>query len=201
MWQDVGEVLRREYPEGIDVAYEGVGGPLRDAVLDNLSKHGRMLVVGYISEYPHVNPDDGKAEGSRGLPPAHELFWKRQTVHIDDKTIYGNVWSGVSLFKCTNDARDCLPHPCCLQLDKPQLMSGSDQPIIYIYIYLNTCALALQAKMQEIPAFRRQLFDLYEEGKLQAWVDSRRFHGVEQVSDAIDYMLTGQAVGKVVVSF
>lgn len=104
MWQDVGEVLRREYPEGIDVAYEGVGGPLRDAVLDNLSKHGRMLVVGYISEYPHVNPDDGKAEGSRGLPPAHELFWKRQTVHIDDKTIYGNVWSGVSLFKCTNDA-------------------------------------------------------------------------------------------------
>lgn len=55
--------------------------------------------------------------------------------------------------------------------------------------------------MQEIPAFRRQLFDLYEEGKLQAWVDSSRFHGVEQVSDAIDYMLTGQAVGKVVVSF
>lgn len=76
-------------------------------------------------------------------------------------------------------------------------MSGSDQPIIY----LDTCALALQAKMQEIPAFRRQLFDLYEEGKLQAWVDSSRFHGVEQVSDAIDYMLTGQAVGKVVVSF
>ncbi len=59
----------------------------------------------------------------------------------------------------------------------------------------------LQAKRQDIPAFRRELFDLHEEGRLQAWVDSRRFHGVEQVSDAIEYMLTGQAVGKVVVSF
>lgn len=55
--------------------------------------------------------------------------------------------------------------------------------------------------MQDIPVFRRQLFDLYEEGKLQAWVDSRRFHGVEEVSNAIEFMLTGQAIGKVVVSF
>ena len=95
--QDVGEVLRREYPGGIDVAYEGVGGPLRDAVLDNLSKHGRMLAVGYISEYPHVNPDDGKAEGSGGLPPAHELFWQRQRVQRGDQIIYGDVWAGVSI--------------------------------------------------------------------------------------------------------
>lgn len=39
--QDVAEVLRREYPGTIDVAYEGVGGPLRDAVLDSLTPHGR----------------------------------------------------------------------------------------------------------------------------------------------------------------
>ncbi|CAL8460543.1 g72 [Coccomyxa elongata] len=149
--EDVGEVLRREYPEGIDVAYEGVGGPLRDAVLDNLSEHGRMLVVGYISEYPHVKPDDGEAQGSGGLPPSRELFWQRQTVKIGGRTIYGDVWSGAS--------------------------------------------------RQDIPAFRRELFDLYEDGQLKAWVDSRRFHGLEQVSDAIEYMLTGQAIGKVVVSF
>lgn len=98
-------MLRSEYPEGIDVAYEGVGGPLRDAVLDNLSKRGRMLVVGYISEYPHVKPDDGEAEGRRGLPPAQELFWQGKTVHIGDQTVYGNVWSGVSSFYSAADAQ------------------------------------------------------------------------------------------------
>ncbi len=62
-------------------------------------------------------------------------------------------------------------------------------------------AICVQASRQDIPAFRRELFDLYEDGQLKAWVDSRRFHGLEQVSDAIEYMLTGQAIGKVVVSF
>ena len=59
----------------------------------------------------------------------------------------------------------------------------------------------MQASKENIGRFRQQLFDLHEEGKLQAWVDERRFHGVEQVSDAIEYMLSGQAVGKVIVSF
>ena len=48
-------MLAEEYPQRIDVAYEGVGGPLRDAVVDNLAPGGRLLAVGYISEYPH-NP-------------------------------------------------------------------------------------------------------------------------------------------------
>lgn len=83
---------------GIDVAYEGVGGPLRDAVLDNLAQNGRLLVVGYISEYPHVKPDDNDNEqGSRGLPPSRDLFWQRQKIHLNGNTIYGDVWSGVSL--------------------------------------------------------------------------------------------------------
>ena len=51
--QDVAEMLSKEYHKKIDVAYEGVGGPLRDAVLANLSPSGKVLAVGYISEYPH----------------------------------------------------------------------------------------------------------------------------------------------------
>lgn len=47
-------VLANEFPQQIDVAYEGVGGKLRDAVLANLSPNGRVLAVGYISEYPHT---------------------------------------------------------------------------------------------------------------------------------------------------
>lgn len=51
--QDVAQVLAKEFPQQIDVAYEGVGGKLRDAVLANLSPKGRVLAVGYISDYPH----------------------------------------------------------------------------------------------------------------------------------------------------
>ena len=54
--QDVEAVLREEFPGQIDIAYEGVGGPLRDAVLANLSPAGRLLAVGYISGYPHNRP-------------------------------------------------------------------------------------------------------------------------------------------------
>ena len=48
------EVLAREYAQQIDIAYEGVGGRLRDAVLANLSPDGQVLAVGYISQYPHT---------------------------------------------------------------------------------------------------------------------------------------------------
>ena len=51
--QDVGKVLAEEYPNRVDIAYEGVGGSLRDAVVDNLAPGGRLLAVGYISAYPH----------------------------------------------------------------------------------------------------------------------------------------------------
>ncbi len=45
----------------------------------------------------------------------------------------------------------------------------------------------------------RSCSTLHAQGKLQAWVDEREFVGVESVVDAIEYMLTGEAIGKVVV--
>jgi hypothetical protein len=51
--EDLGSVLRDEYPSGIDLAYEGVGGPLLGAICANLKPDGRVLVVGSISQYPH----------------------------------------------------------------------------------------------------------------------------------------------------
>ena len=57
----------------------------------------------------------------------------------------------------------------------------------------------MQADRKNIPRYRQELFDLHAQGKLQAWVDEREFVGVESVVDAIEYMLTGEAIGKVVV--
>ena len=46
-------------PEGVDVAFEGVGGRMLQTVLEHLKEDGRLLQVGYISEYPH-NPARGE---------------------------------------------------------------------------------------------------------------------------------------------
>jgi hypothetical protein len=94
--QDVAEVLAKEYKGKINVAYEGVGGDLRTAILDNMAEGGRMLAVGYISGYPH-NADyrEPSNEADGELPPDHILMWKGMTVKHKGKTIYGSVWSGV----------------------------------------------------------------------------------------------------------
>ena len=49
--EDVRAVLREEYPKGIDLVYEGVGGDLFDVCVDHLAVHGRLLSIGYVSEY------------------------------------------------------------------------------------------------------------------------------------------------------
>jgi NADPH-dependent curcumin reductase CurA len=47
---------------------------------------------------------------------------------------------------------------------------------------------------------RQRVFELFDAGKLQAWTDvSHGFRGVEQVPDAIEYMLQGGHTGKVVI--
>jgi len=49
--ENLDEVLKKEYPQGIDLVYECVGGQLFDICLDNLARRGRLVIVGYISEY------------------------------------------------------------------------------------------------------------------------------------------------------
>lgn len=49
--EDVEAVLKNEYPEGLDLVYEGVGGSLFDTCVSHLAHHGRLLSIGYVSEY------------------------------------------------------------------------------------------------------------------------------------------------------
>ncbi|KAK9842071.1 hypothetical protein WJX81_007136 [Elliptochloris bilobata] len=100
--EDVRGVLDAEFPGQLDVVYEGVGGELFRAALGNLSPSGRLLSVGYISEYPHVSQGSGESAGAPQpsevegwkLPPARELFWGRQKLQRGDQTVHGDVWAG-----------------------------------------------------------------------------------------------------------
>ena len=46
---------------------------------------------------------------------------------------------------------------------------------------------------------KQRLFQRFDEGTVKAVVDQTTFDGLEGVADAVDFMLTGQALGKVVV--
>uniref|UniRef100_V9KRC0 15-oxoprostaglandin 13-reductase n=1 Tax=Callorhinchus milii TaxID=7868 RepID=V9KRC0_CALMI len=57
--ENVAEVLRKEYPEGLDVVYESVGGDMFKLAVNCLAIKGRLLLIGFISSYQ--NPGGLKA--------------------------------------------------------------------------------------------------------------------------------------------
>ena len=44
-------VLKEEYPRGVDIVFEGVGTAMFDTALRHLARYGRLITIGFISEY------------------------------------------------------------------------------------------------------------------------------------------------------
>ena len=57
--QDVSTEFGRLCPDGIDVYFDNVGGPVSDAVFDNLADYARIAVCGQISQYNAIDPPQG----------------------------------------------------------------------------------------------------------------------------------------------
>ncbi|KAK1942579.1 Prostaglandin reductase-3 [Phytophthora citrophthora] len=49
--ENVDEVLKKEYPNGVDLVFESVGGDLFRTVVDNIAVKGRIIAFGHISGY------------------------------------------------------------------------------------------------------------------------------------------------------
>ncbi len=134
--EDLGEVLAREYPRGVDLAVDGVGGRLFDTVLAHLGNGGRLVVVGYASDLAMDGPE-----------PVHrprvyaDLYWKAASVRGFQNAFFAA------------DHR---------------------------------------------PAFDR-LLRLYAGGQLKVALDPTPFCGVESILDAVDHLVSGASIGKVVV--
>jgi NADPH-dependent curcumin reductase CurA len=56
---DYGPKIRELCPNGVDVYFDNVGGPITDAVLFNLNVHARVAVCGQISQYNVERPEPG----------------------------------------------------------------------------------------------------------------------------------------------
>jgi len=57
--EDVGAALDRHCPDGIDINFENVGGPIMDAVMARLNDFSRMPLCGLISSYNATEPVPG----------------------------------------------------------------------------------------------------------------------------------------------
>ncbi|KAG0471223.1 hypothetical protein HPP92_015769 [Vanilla planifolia] len=135
--ENIKEVLKNEFPKGVDVIYESVGGEMFNLCLNALAVHGRLIVIGMVSQY----------QGEHGWKPLS--------------------YTGL----------------CEKILAKSQTVVG---------FFLNHYSRLWQEHMDK-------LFDLYSAGKLKVVVDPKRFIGVASVPDAVEYLHSGQSLGKVVV--
>jgi len=52
---DVNARLRELAPDGVDVFFDNVGGPILDAVLDNLAMRAKVVICGAISQYDDMD--------------------------------------------------------------------------------------------------------------------------------------------------
>lgn len=57
--QTLSQDLKKAAPDGIDVYYENTGGPIQQAVFNQMNAHGRIVVCGVISEYNSLHPSPG----------------------------------------------------------------------------------------------------------------------------------------------
>lgn len=147
--RDVGEALAKKYPQGVDLVIEHVGGQLFGTALQHLKPAGRLILVGYISEYPHNANADVAAQASTHALDLADIFWGQKVLSLP----------------------------------------GTEQ----------TISAKLYPSMEAAVEAREEVQQQVQDGRLRAVVDEREFVGVDAVPDAVDYMLSGAALGKVVV--
>ncbi|KAK3104101.1 hypothetical protein FSP39_024417 [Pinctada imbricata] len=49
--ENLRSVLKSEYPKGVDIIYESIGGDIFETCIDSLAVKGRLIVIGFIEGY------------------------------------------------------------------------------------------------------------------------------------------------------
>lgn len=72
--ENLRDVLTREYPRGLDVAYDSVGGEIFDAFVDHLAMRGRLVVSGHTCDF------DREVELVPQPRAYRKLYWKSASI-------------------------------------------------------------------------------------------------------------------------
>lgn len=74
-------VLKKEFPQGVDIVYESVGGQMFEDCLNNMAVRGKLIVIGMVSGYKDQTPwKGGAAEAAGGTQITMKLLRKSVTV-------------------------------------------------------------------------------------------------------------------------
>lgn len=74
--ENLKQVLEKEYPNGVDVVYESIGGEVFETCVNALAVRGRLIVIGYISGY---ESDTGRPDIGLQLPSLVQNLLKNST--------------------------------------------------------------------------------------------------------------------------
>jgi len=77
--EDLNAVLRKEYPSGIDIVYESVGGDTYEVCVNNLAVYGRLIIIGMVSGYESGNAWKDGRDG-KVIPLPARLIGKSASV-------------------------------------------------------------------------------------------------------------------------
>ncbi len=87
---DLDGVLHRHCPDGIDVNFENVGGPVSDAAFRQLNERGRMIICGLIAQYQTADDVAGPP-----LKPVLEKSLRIEGFIQDDRSEHSREWRRV----------------------------------------------------------------------------------------------------------
>lgn len=133
--ENLREVLAREYPRGLDVAYDTVGGEVFETFVDHLAMYGRLVVSGHTSDF------DQPEVPAPSVPVYRRLYWKSASIR----------------------------------------------------------AFQMPAFPQYFAEAATRLLAMHARGEIRPAIDPTPFVGLESVADAVEHLLAGRNVGKVVV--
>jgi NADPH-dependent curcumin reductase CurA len=89
--EDLDAVLRQEYPQGINLVFEGVGRRMFDIAFAHLAPFGRLVCIGAVSEYA----DGANWEKVEGVRIYRALLGKSASIRGCLLTMYpADVWRG-----------------------------------------------------------------------------------------------------------
>lgn len=72
--EDLDAVLTAEYPKGVNIVYECVGRDMFDIAVKHLARRGRLVLIGFISEYA------GQPESITSPRVYSQLLWKSASI-------------------------------------------------------------------------------------------------------------------------
>lgn len=78
------DVLKAEYPKGVDLVFEGVGKEMFDVSVKALARFGRLVTIGFVSEYGE-QPD---------MPNQVRLYYQMVAKNASVRGFNLNLWYG-----------------------------------------------------------------------------------------------------------